>query len=135
MATLLTLAPLLAQAQWVMVGRKAMGAIQNVRSEHSDVATVLLEAPADKVYAAALRTMDEKEGVRIKGQDDAARTIDFSRGRLIAKMKVGRVDDKVSMITVSSPGTIRKSGDPSAVVDAILRTCHKMGVECHEAKE
>jgi hypothetical protein len=134
-AALTLLTPLLAHAQWVMVARKSMGAIQNMRSEHSDVATVLLEAPADKVYAAALRTLNEKEGARITGQDDAARTIDFSGKRLTAKMKVGSVDAKVSMITVTSPGTVRKSGDSSAVVDAILRVCREMSVECHESNE
>jgi len=126
------LAPAGAEAQWVMIGRKSMGAIQNIRSEHSDVATVVLEAPAAKVYAAALRALSSKEGVKIKGKDDGALTIDFSRKRMVAKMKVGSLGDNVSILTITSPGTVRRQGDASPVVDGVLRVCREMKVECRE---
>lgn len=132
-AVLSLLAPAPAEAQWVTIARKSMGAIQNMRSENADVATVLLEAPADKVYAAALRTLNARDGVKIKGKNDAERTIDISGKRTTVKMKVSRVDDKVSMLTVTAAGTVRRSGDASPVVDGILRVCREMNVECRES--
>ena len=119
-----------AEAQWVMIGRKSLGAIRNLQSEHADVATVLLEAPADKVYTAAVKALGEAQGIRITNRDDATMTLDFMRGSQPAKMQASRIEDKVSMITVTSAGTIRKTGDASLVVDGILRVCNKMGVEC-----
>jgi hypothetical protein len=57
--TLLPFCP--AEAQWVFVARKALGRIQHMREENQpggrpgyDFATVILEAPADKVFATAL---------------------------------------------------------------------------------
>ncbi len=132
---LLLLMPALAKAQWVTIARKSMGAIHNIQNEHADVATVILDAPADKVYAAAIRTMNEKEGVTIKSQDATGRMIDFSQGRAASSMKVSSLDDKVSMLTVTAPGGLRRSGDASAVVDAVLRVCRQMNVSCHESAQ
>ena len=126
------LASAAAGAQWVTIGRKAMGKIESMRGEHADVATVLLEAPAEKVYAAALEALGSKKGVKLTAHDDATMTLDFSAKRTTVKMKVGRVDEKVSMLTVTSPGTVMRSGDVSAVVDGVLRVCGQMKVECRE---
>lgn len=131
----LLLISIAAEAQWVMIGRKSMGVVQNMRSEHADVATVLLEAPADGVYSAALRTLNNKNKVKVRNADNAAKTIDFSRKDLEVKMKVSSVNDQLSMITVTSPGTLLRSGNASAVVDAILKVCKELKVECHEDKD
>ena len=74
----------IANAQWVYVGRKALGKVKQLTSEaqtaisnHSkpgrrmspqqgyDAATVLLEAPANKVYSAAINIMQTNKDIRI----------------------------------------------------------------------
>lgn len=134
-ATLLIGISSVASAQWAFVARKSMGAIHNIQGEHADVATVLLEAPPDKVYAAAVRTLSGKQGVKITRQDDATRQIDFTRDGENAIMKISPVEDQVSMLTVTAPGTLRRSGDVSPVVDGVLRVCGQMRVRCSLSKE
>lgn len=124
-----------ALAQWVMIGRKSMGVIQNLRSEHSDVASVLLESPANKVYSTTLAQLRARQGVRITASDEATRAVDFTSGRLAAKMQVSRVEENVSMLLISSPGGIRRSGSTTTVVDEVLRVCQEMGVSCRLADQ
>lgn len=124
----------IAGAQWAFVARKSMGAIHSIQGEHTDVATVLLEAPAEKVYAAAIRTLGEK-GVRITRQDDATRQIDFTAANGPTTMKVSTVEEKVSMLTITAPGSIRRTGDASPVVNGVLKVCREMKVTCSLSKE
>ncbi len=124
-----------ANAQWAFVARKSMGAIHSIQAEHTDVATVLLEAAPDRVYAAAVRTLNGKQGVRITRQDDATRQIDFTANGSPTTMKVSTVEEKVSMLTVTSPGSMRRTGDASPVVEGVLRVCNQMKVSCSLSKE
>ena len=72
LATVLAAVPFTpAEAQWVFVARKALGRIhqmtegpQNGRPGY-DFATVILDAPADKVFATALETARKNTSVRI----------------------------------------------------------------------
>jgi hypothetical protein len=128
-------------AQWVFVGRKAMkvitaiaGELQSQGQGHAvDAATVLLEAEADKVYAAVVRFLQESPNARILSQDASKRTIAFARGDQSASMKVSRLDDRLAQILVAGPAG--KPGGTSFVVDGIMRVCQQMGVECSRASD
>lgn len=140
LAVMFTIASLLgissvASAQWAFVARKSMGAIHHLQSEHTDVATVLIEAPAEKVYSAAIRTLQGKQGARITRQDDATRTIDFVANSEQATMQVSPVEAKVSMLTIAAPGSLRRSTDVSPVVNGVLKVCRQMGVSCSLSKQ
>lgn len=60
------LASSLAEAQWVMLARRAVGRVEQISQQTPqadgasyDSAAVLIDAPADKVYAAVLRVCAE----------------------------------------------------------------------------
>src|SRR5262245_20591711 len=85
--TLLTIIPSgPADAQWVMLARHALGRIQHMRQERQgdgqgyDFATVILEAPADKVFATALELARKNTAVRIVMQDPVQRRLQLAEG-------------------------------------------------------
>jgi len=139
-----------ASAQWVFVGRKALGKVKQLTSEATDsgpsqhaeasrnippqgydAATVLLEAPADKVYNTAVRTLETNKNVRISKKDDRALSLEFIDGGIAAGMQITSLSEKVSQILVVSTSS-GKSGT-SIVLNGILRVCREMGVHCQSA--
>src|SRR5512139_622879 len=84
-ATVLPIAS--ANAQWVFVARKAIGRIQHMAEAQQqggrpgyDFATVLLDAPADKVFATALELARKNASVRVIMQDPGQRRFQIAEG-------------------------------------------------------
>jgi len=131
-----------AQAQWVLIGRKALGAINRLTSQgHEkqgqgyDVATVLLEANADKVYSTAVDLLRGNPNVTINYREDAGRVIEFTDGKILAGMKVSKLEDNLSQLLISSTITPGQPSGTSFVVEKVLKVCEKMGVPCNLAKD
>ena len=131
-----------AEAQWVLLGRKALGVINSLTSQGRekegqgyDVATVLLEADADKVYSTAVDLLKGNPNVTINYREDAGRVIDFTDGKLLVGLKVSKLEDHLSQLLISSVVTSGKPGGTSFVVEKVFQVCEKMGVNCALAKE
>ena len=63
----------------------------------------MLEAPADKVYAAVLRGVGNAQGMRImRGEDAGERLVQFTNGNQIAGIKVSPLGDALSHMMISS---------------------------------
>ena len=61
-----------AEAQWVMLARRAVGRVEQMSQQSPqaggasyDSAAVMLDAPANKVYAAVLRGLQNAQGITI----------------------------------------------------------------------
>ena len=70
-----------ADAQWALVAKRAIGRVEQMSQQSTqtggpsyDSAAVMLEAPADKVYAAVVRGVKgaEAKGIRITREDSSA---------------------------------------------------------------
>jgi len=131
-----------AQAQWVFLGKKAVGAINRLTSkafekqgQGYDVATVLLEANADKVYGTAVDLLKGNPHMTINYREDASREIEFTDGKILAGMKVSKLEDNLSQLLISSIVTSGKPSGTSFVVERVFQVCEKMGVHCTLAKD
>jgi hypothetical protein len=131
-----------AQAQWIFLGRKAVGAVNRLTSQAFekqgqgyDVATVLLEANADKVYRTAFDLLKGNPHVTINYREDASREIEFTDGKLLVGMKVSKLEDNLSQLLISSIVTSGKPSGTSFVVERVFQVCEKMGVSCTLAKD
>jgi hypothetical protein len=131
-----------ANAQWVYVGRKAIGKVRQLSSEMKgsqqpgyDVATVLLEARADKVFSTAVTMLQAHKEWKITQRDDKSRTLEFSDGRLNAGMQINRLEDNLCQLLIVSTGPSEKTDTTSLVVNGVLRVCKKMGVHCQATDE
>ncbi len=132
----------MAQAQWVFLGRKALGVVNRLTSQAFekqgqgyDAATVLLEANADKVYTTALDILRQNPSITISRTDNSTREIEFTDNKLLVGMKVTRFEDHLSQLLIISAGTSGKPGGTSFVVERVFHVCEKMGVSCAVAKD
>lgn len=136
-ATILPVAP--AEAQWVFVARKALGRIQHMAEGQQqgggrqgyDFATVLLDAPADKVFATALGLARKNPSVRVVMQDPGQRRFQIAEGDRTATLNVVAFSDDVSQLLIAGhAGNPAEGSTASRVVQAVLRVCKEMGKHC-----
>lgn len=125
-----------ADAQWVFVARKALGRIhqmtqgpQNGQPAY-DFATVILDAPADKVFATALAAARKNTSVLVLMQDPGARRLQISEGDRTATLNVVPFNDDVSQLMIAGHAGPGEGPTASLVVQAVLRVCKEMNKHC-----
>jgi hypothetical protein len=94
-----------------------------------DVATVVLEANADKVYQTAIKNLSARTDLKITKQDEKKRMVQFTNGQQVASLQATPLGDKITQLVIASnlppaPGT------NSMVVEGVLKVCKEMNVEC-----
>jgi hypothetical protein len=134
-ATVVMLTAPLLEAQWVWVARKAAQRIRNVRQADAagngfDVATVLLEAPAEKVYEAALANVRQHQDVKITRADAATLTVEFTNGKQSASMVATSLGPKATDLLVAVTVSSDPAGTAWRVVDGVMKVCAQMNVDC-----
>jgi hypothetical protein len=126
-----------AEAQWVFVARKALGRIHQITEGRQqgghpgyDFATVLLDAPADKIFATALDLARKNKQVLVLMQDPAARRLQIAEGDRTATLNVVPFNDDVSQLLIAGHAGPGEGPTSSLVVQAVLRVCKEMGKHC-----
>jgi len=125
------------QAQWVAVARAVSGRIQQMQQKNAngpggyDVATVVIEAPAQKVYETAIQRLQAHAAqVKVIGQNARKREVAFTNGTQTASLQANVLGDKLTQLVVAST---LDAGEPSAtslVVKSIQNVCTELKVEC-----
>jgi hypothetical protein len=138
---LLTLSTI-AEAQWVMLARRAVGRVEQMSQQspqangaNYDTAAVMLEAPPDKVYAAVIRGLKNAQGITITREDPAATLVQFTNGQQIAGIKISALGDQLTHMMISSAHTGNQPDAAALVLNAVLRVCKDMNVECSQAQK
>jgi hypothetical protein len=138
----LLLASGLAQAQWVMLARHVVGRVEQMSQQSPqsngasyDSAAVMLDAPADKVYAAVLRGVGSAQGIRITREDASTRLVQFTNGQQVAGIKVSPLSDTLTHMLISSAHTGTQPDASALVLNSVLRVCKEMNVECSQARQ
>ena len=124
-----------ANAQWVMVARAVSGQIQQMSHKGDngngyDVATVVLEANADKVYSTALSALKSHPGITVTKDDAKKRRIDFTNGTQYASLQATALGDKLSQLMIASNLTGQQPTATSLVLQGVLKVCKEMNVNC-----
>ena len=123
-------------AQWVFVARKAVGRIERMTQTRTsgvpsyDVATVVIEGKAEKVYRTALKAIEATPNLHITRQDPGQRIIDFSDGNRAAGLKVSQVNEKVVHLLIASVVMPDQDSTTSFVVSGVMRICMEVGANC-----
>jgi len=131
-----------AQAQWALVAKRAIGRVEQMSQQSPqaggpsyDSAAVMLEAPADKVFAAVLTGVrNNTRGLKITREDPSSLVVQFTNGDQIAGIKVSALSDTVSHLLVTSAHAGSQPNAAALVMDSVLRVCKEMNVECAPAK-
>ena len=131
-----------ADAQTVFLARKALGKVRQLTSEMRgsqqpgyDIATVLLEASANKVYSTAVNMLQARKDLRITQKEDKSRSLEFTDGTRVAGIQVSSLDEHLSQLLIVSVVTSPKTDTTSFVLNGVLRVCKEMGVHCQLADE
>ena len=133
----------LAEAQWVLLARRAVGRVEQMSQQSPqadgasyDSATVMIEAPAEKVYAAVLKGLaSNTKGVKITSENAQTRLVEFTNGQQIAGIKVSALGDDLTHLLVSSAHRGDQPDASALVLNSVLRVCAEMKVECSRAQQ
>jgi len=132
----------IAEAQWVMLARHVMGRVEQMSQQspqaggaNYDSATVMLEAPADKVYATVVRGVKNAQGITVTREDASTMLIQFTNGQQIAGIKVSALSDELTHMMITSAHTGTQPNAAALVMNGVLRVCKDMNVECSQAKQ
>ncbi len=143
LALFLLLCTDVAQAQWALVAKRAIGRVEQMSQQSKDAAgpsydsaAVMLDAPADNVYAAVVRGVSaaNTKGIRITRDDASERIVQFTNGEQIAGIKVSPLSDTLSHLLITSAHSGTQPNAAALVMDSVLRVCKEMNVECSPAR-
>ena len=139
-AVVLAMTSIGAQAQWVMVARAVAGRVQQMSDRSKDgsgfdVATVVLEANADKVYQTAIKNLSARTDLKITNQDARRRLVQFTNGAQVASLQATSLGEKLTQLVIASNLTATQPDATSLVVQGVLKVCKEMNVDCTLASE
>ena len=134
---LLTFTAVALHAQWVAVARAVSGRIQHMQQQSADgkggydVATVVIEANAQKVYETALqRIQAHSSEVKLIRNDARTRTVSFTNGVQTASLQANTLGDKLTQLVVASTLDPSQNSATPLVVKSIQNVCTELKVEC-----
>jgi hypothetical protein len=135
--TFLLLITVASQAQWVAVAHAVSGRIQQMQQKNAngpggyDVATVVIEANAQKVYDTALQRLQAHSAqVKVIDQNARRRVVAFTNGEQTASLQANPLGDKLTQLVVASTLDPAQPSATSLVVKSIQNVCAELKVEC-----
>jgi hypothetical protein len=135
--SLLFLTAVASHAQWVAVARAVSGRIQHMQQQSADgkggydVATVVIEANAQKVYETALQRIQAHSAeVKLIRNDARTRTVSFTNGEQTASLQANTLGDKLTQLVVASTLDPSQNSATPLVVKSIQNVCTELKVEC-----
>ena len=129
-----------ADAQWVFVARKAAQRIHHMTEggvggqPGYDFASVVLEAPADRVFAIALDRAQKNRAVHLLMADPGARRLQVAEGDRTATLNVVELSEGVSQLLIAGRSRPGEQAASSQVVAAVMRVCAELKKTCELAR-
>jgi hypothetical protein len=133
------LASSVAEAQWVLLARRAVGRVEQMSQQQPnggaayDTAFVMIEVPAEKVYAVALRNVSAAQDITITEQSATQRLLKFTNGVQIAGLQVNALSDSLSQLMITSAHSGNEPSAAATILERVLKVCAELSVECSRA--
>jgi len=133
--------PLPAEAQWVLVARHVVGRVEQLTQQQdaanngtsqrvTQVATVVLDAPASRVYQVATNTTNTNQQVTVVSNDPVTMTINIREADQLATLKVTALNRNMSQLMIVGSAPAGENPQTSRIVNAALRLCGDLGKTC-----
>lgn len=136
--------PLTAEAQWIFVAHRAMNRIQQVTQDQdasqtqgaqtpqrvTQVATVILDVPAKRVYDVATNATNNNHNVTVVSNDPASMTIKVKEADQSATLTVSALNKNVSQLMIVGSSPAGQNPQTSRIVNAAMNLCNDMGKKC-----
>lgn len=122
----------------MFLARKVVGRIHHMAEGNQQqsgqagygFATVILDAPADKVFATALGVVCKNRAVRVLMQDPGQRRLQIAEGDRTATLSVMPFGDDVSQLFIAGRSGPAEVSTTSRVVQGVMRVCAEMKTHC-----
>jgi hypothetical protein len=95
-----------------------------------DVASVVLDAPAAKVYETVTGLVHKNTAVRVVKEEPAKRVIVISEGDRTAHLSVIKLGDDLSQLMVVGKAGTGEDSTSSRVVSRVMQVCKEMQKQC-----
>lgn len=136
--------PLTAEAQWIFVAHRAMNRIQQVTQDQdadqtqnaqapqrvTQVATVILDVPAQRVYEVATNATKNNQNVTVVSNDPASMTIKVKEADQSATLTVSALNKNISQLMIVGSAPAGQNPQTSRIVNAAMNLCNDMGKKC-----
>ena len=136
--------PISAEAQWIFVAHRAMNRIQQVTQDQdggqgqnaaapqrvTQVATVILDVPAKRVFEVATNATNRNQNVTVISNDPASMTIKVKEGDQSATLAVSALNKNVSQLMIVGSAPAGENPQTSRIVNAAMNLCNDMGKKC-----
>ena len=128
----------------IFLARRVIGRVETMSQQSPqasgasyDSAAVMLEAPAQKVFATAVDALKraQAQGITVTRVDNTELLVQFTNGQQIAGMKISSLGDKLSHMLITSAHAGSQPNAAALVSDSVLRVCGEMKVECSRARQ
>ena len=130
----------LAFSQWVFVARHAIGRIEQVTQNQAspnqpptEVVTVILDAPAQRVYDVAKNTIQQNQNVKVVGSDQQKLALKISQDDQVATLTINPLSDDTSQLIIVGTAVPGQSPQTTRIVDGVMRLCNQLGKSCRLA--
>jgi hypothetical protein len=127
----------IAYSQWVFVARHAIGRIEQVTQNQSspgqpatEVVTVILDAPAQRVYDVAINTIQKNQNVNIVSADANGLSLKISQDSQIATLSVRSLSDDSSQLVIVGPVVQGQNSGATRIAQGVINICNGLGKEC-----
>jgi hypothetical protein len=125
-----------AYTPWGLLASRVIGHVKQLSQKPKqdqpgfDVATVILNANATRVYTTAVSLLRRNQTVHIVAEDPRGRTVEFSDGTRSASITVSDLGTRLSQILVASATKPGENPATPRIAQGILNVCHAMKVTC-----
>ena len=130
----------LAFSQWVFVARHAIGRIEQVTQNQAspnqpptEVVTVILDAPAQRVYDVAINTIKQNQNVKVVSSDQQKLALKISQDDQVATFTINPLSDDTSQLIIVGTAVPGQSPQTTRIVDGVMRLCNQLGKSCRLA--
>ena len=126
----------IAEAQGIMLARRVIGRIEQMSQTSPngattyDTASVIVDVPVDRVYAAVKTQVRTAQGITVTREDPATGRIEFTNGTQIAGIQAVSLGDNLTQLMVSAAHSNAPTSPTSMIVQHIVAACKAMNVEC-----
>ena len=95
-----------------------------------DVASVLLDVPADQVFAKISAMVRANRAVRVLAVDAANRRLNLAEGDSNGSLTVAALGDNLSQLLIAANVVPGQGSATSRVVETVLRVCRELHKQC-----
>ena len=127
----------MAQAQLIFAARHVIGRINEMTQQDSSgntvsqFATVIIDAPANKVYATAVNTASQNTALTIVSQDSQNMKLNVTEGVNNASISVVPLSNSSSEIMITATVAAQNQNPGvSVAVNSIMKICNQLNKVC-----